>query len=812
MASWYKTPVTSYGETSMKPNIRHRIIAILSLWPFLCSLAQENNILVNTDWDHERHAWASSWITHPTESRSDFGVFLFRNSFNLETIPDSITVYVSADNRYRLLVNGHEISRGPARGSLMHWRYETLNIAPYLHVGENIIASEVYNLGPLRPAAQYSYQTAFIFQAKGDQRTSLNTPGNWTVWKNEAYEPIEVTGDMVRGYYVAGPTDRITGSKYPWGWESVDFDDSNWEKPVVLSRGVGRGYMHGTPWMLVPRNIPMMEQSPEHDPVIREASGIDFDPQFPALNHPLTIPAESSCTLLLDQGYLTTTYPIYKLAGGKGASLRATYAESLYDNELRKGNRDQVEGKQMIGCFDMIIPEGGAGRVYRTLTTRTYRYLELRVTTGAEPLIIEGIEANFTAYPFVRNASFSAGDPFLDELQEIGWRTARLCASETYMDCPYYEQLQYLGDTRIQALISLYVSGDDRLMRNALLQADQSRMYDGLTLSRAPSAIPQIIPPFSLYWIDMVHDFYMHREDDPFVRSFLPGIQAVLGWFERRMGPDGLMGGLEWLNFSDWSKGFMVGSPPGVDLGGSALVSLNFAYALERAAELFQHFEDPYLAERYANLSHQIKSSVFDLCYNEEKGLLADTREQLDFSQHTNIFGILSDCIPDSLQHGVMERILDDSTLVQTTIYYRFYLFRALFKAGLGDHYLGQLGPWKEMIDKGLTTWEEGDYEERSDCHAWGSSPNYDLLSIVCGINPGRPGFREVSFTPNLGDLEHVKASMPHPLGTIRAEYDHTPGKQLKATIELPRGTSGEIRWGTQRVKLKAGSQTVLMK
>ena len=88
--------------------------------------------------------------------------------------------------------------------------------------------------------------------------------------------------------------------------------------------------------------------------------------------------------------------------------------------------------------------------------------------------------------------------------------------------------MQYAGDTRIQALISLYVSGDDRLVRKAIRMYDLSRSYEGITCSRYPSHIPQYIPPFSLYWIGMIHDYWMHRSDDAFVRSFLPGIRTVL--------------------------------------------------------------------------------------------------------------------------------------------------------------------------------------------------------------------------------------------------------------------------------------------
>src|SRR5579884_3973366 len=135
----------------------------------------------------------------------------------------------------------------------------------------------------------------------------------------------------------------------------------------------------------------------------------------------------------------------------------------------------------------------------------------------------------FTAYPFKVRASFESGDPTLQQMWQVGWRTARLCAHSTYMDCPYYERLQYAGDTRIQVLISLYMTGDDRLAKNAVELLDDSRVPEGITQSRYPSHLPQMIPPFSLFWIGMLHDLWWYRGDGAFVRQFLPGMRNVLG-------------------------------------------------------------------------------------------------------------------------------------------------------------------------------------------------------------------------------------------------------------------------------------------
>lgn len=217
--------------------MKNHAILLLILLPII-SFSQESKYTRNLDWDHERHSWSSFWITHPTESVVDYGVFLFRNKFTLDEVPSSFKVFVSADNRYRLFVNNVEVSQGPARGSLEYWNYETLDIAAFLKNGENVIASEVYNLGPFRPVAQFSYVTAFIFQSElhGDQ---LNTGfGHWKVTKNKAYQPRIVTPEMVVGkYYVAGPCDSIVGVEIPKAWQENSFNDNAWMAPKRIQKG-----------------------------------------------------------------------------------------------------------------------------------------------------------------------------------------------------------------------------------------------------------------------------------------------------------------------------------------------------------------------------------------------------------------------------------------------------------------------------------------------------------------------------------------------------------------------------------------------
>ncbi|MDF1576499.1 MAG: family 78 glycoside hydrolase catalytic domain [Bacteroidales bacterium] len=812
----------------MKHSRHHLLIALVCLFFLPDVSGQETGITVNTGWDHERHSWKAQWITHPTAPVLDYGVFLFRNEFRLEQVPDSLVVHLSADMRYKLRVNGQMVTTGPAKGSFNYWRYETIDLRPWLTEGDNVLAVEVYNLGIERPAAMFSRQTAFIFQAEHHPggETGLTTPGNWKVTESKAYAPIPVSGADVGGYYVAGPTDRFDASHYPWGWMKPGFVVSGWKEPKALGKGVGRGYMHGVSWMLVPRQIPLLESGELRFARVARVAGLEVPEGFLEGREPLVIPAGDTVSLLLDQGELTVGYPVLKFTGGPGSTIRLTYAESLRHPDGSKGNRDQTEGKEILGYHDLILPDGGAHRSFQPLWLRTWRYVQVDIVCAEDPLIIHDFYGDFSAYPFREKGSFSSDNPLHEQIWEAGWRTARLCAGETYMDCPYYEQLQYLGDTRIQALISLTVAGDDRLMRNALKQADESRLPGGLTLSRGPSFIPQVIPAFSLYWVDMVHDYYLYRQDDQFLRQFLPGIEAVLGWFERHIDYTGMLGPLDWFNFADWTDGFMAGAPPGADLGHSALISLNYVYALHRAAELFNWFASlenspglAFRAQEYLKQAERTRKAVYNLCYDYSRGLLSDlplddpTRDELYknglYSQHTNIWGILTGAFPEDDVPAVMEKILSDSSLIPTTIYFRFYLFQAMQMAGMADRYTEMLGSWERMLGNGLTTFQEGDYKDRSDCHAWSASPLYHFLSLVAGITLAEPGFRSVNIAPALGPLKHIEAAMPHPAGMIGVQLERRGKEGVKGSITLPEGLHGTLIWNGYSYPLVPGEQEI---
>jgi hypothetical protein len=553
-----------------------------------------------------------------------------------------------------------------------------------------------------------------------------------------------------------------------------------------------------------------MEEKPERFASIVRSSGISPSGNFISGKQALIIPARTKASLLLDAGHLTMGYPQLQVSGGKESKIVITYAEALLDKESKKGNRNETDGKEILGYYDVFLPDGGTTRTFRPLWIRTYRFVQIDISSGDQALQLNDYQGQFTAYPFEQRASFESSDPRLGKIWEVGWRTARLCALETYMDCPYYEQLQYIGDTRIQALISLYVSGDDRLMRNAIEQFDDSRIPEGLTLSRYPSNIIQLHPGFSLFWVAMVHDYHQHRQDTAFTKQFLPGIRSVLEWFEnRRDKATGLLGYLPWVNYMDAAPGFKAGAPPGTQDGQSALNTLLYAYALDRAADLASFHGLKEQAAAYTSVSKKVKEAVYKHCYHQERKMFAETPAKQAWTQHTNIMAVLTNAIPQAAQQDLLKLVLEDKTLIPAQIYFKFYLVQALKKAGMGELYLSNMQPWENMITQGLTTFAEKDEDARSDCHAWSASPSYDLLATICGIRPGEIGFKTVHIEPSLGRLQQVKASMPHPAGDIRLQLRRRGKANISGEITLPPGLNGIFVWQGKTVTLQSGTQKI---
>lgn len=779
----------------------------LILFVLLAFLSIENSFAKSPIERPLRKSWNAHWIAFQGDEGNQYGVYYFNKNIQLDIKPATFFVHVSADNRFKFYVNGKLVLLGPTRGDLYNWNYETIDLAPYLEKGNNIVSAIVWNEAQYRPEAIISLRTAFIVQGQSAAEEILNTNQSWKCIRDNAYSPIA-------GFFAASNGELVNMNQSSKTQTEKGFDDNGWPAAKNLFEGRLKGMSDGFGWMLVPSPLPQMELTYQRIPSLRKTIGMKAPSTFPATKAPVTIPANTTVTFLLDQTFLTNAYITLNFSKGKDAGISMRFAESMYIefNQYggKKGNRDSVEGKIFSGRKDSIVSNGTNGQSFTNLNFRTFRYIQLIVNTSNEPLVIDDIYGTFTGYPFNQTASYITEDKEAKKILDIGWRTARLNAFETYTDCPYYEQLQYIGDTRVQAMITYYNSPDDRLPRYALDLIDQSRLADGVTFSRYPTRSTQIISTFSLWYIGMLHDYWMYRPDSSFIKNKLMGARGILEFFTKYQQADGSLKNTPYWTFVDWvgGKNWDMGSPKSDD-GCSSILDLQLLWAYQWAAELEKNMGMPAYASLYQEKAAQLKQTIQRKYWTPSRMMYADTEDKNTFSQHANSLAILTGMVNGTDMQHLGKIMLTDASLVQCTIYFKYYLHQALVKAGLGNDYMNWLGIWRDNIKYGLTTWTEDSNIEytRSDCHAWGSSPNIEFYRTILGIDTDAAGYRKIKIEPHVGSLTKAGGEIPHPNGKIKVQYTQEK-KSWKILIDLPGNTPGRFIWKGKERLLKPGNNT----
>lgn len=760
---------------------------------------------------HAPELFAQSWITHPSAVAADAAhkpiALQFRREFFLVSTPRKFVVHASADNRFILFVNGRRAGSGPARGDLAHWRYERLDIAPYLHRGRNVIAAEVWNDADFAPRAQITARTAWMLQAEDEAGRWLDSGPEWQVRADDsrtvANGMVQINRIFGQMLYVGGAPETHDGSRHDWGWAARSSTAGDWT-PAVDAVGAAKT----PPWTLMVDPLPPMAYGHATGGTLVRRAGVAAT-RFP--EGPLIVPAHAQATLLLDSGKVEAAYPVLTTSGGKGAFVQITYSEALYGPNLQRlTDRNQVAGGQALGLSDSFLPDGGQHRDFETLWWRVWRYAEIKVKTDAEPLRLDAFQRRRTGYPFHTDAHFASSDPDLDQIWRIGWDTIRLDAHETYMDTAYWEQLQYVGDTRLSALVTYAAARDSRLPVEAIEAIEQSNP-GGLPRSRGPSRVAQSIPPYALLWIGMLYDNWMYRSDTVALRGSLATMRRTLDWYADHIDPQRLIAPTNGWDFIDWRTG--LGNYPGLGKhpDNRCVISLMYVGALRQSAALERALGDPALGQADQARAEQVAGAVRGNCWSAERGLFANDPDRQAFSQQANALAVLYDVAPVDQHAAIIDRVtvrghgIDAAAGVTgTTYYFSFYLVRALEHAGLADRYFEILTTWRDLLAKHFTTWPETPDPSRSDSHAWSAHPTFDLLSLVAGVEPASPGFATVRIRPHLGSLTFVDATTAHPRGQIETRYRRA-GDKLRAEISLPQGIFGTFEWNGRSHPLHPG-------
>ena len=383
---------------------------------------------------------------------------------------------------------------------------------------------------------------------------------------------------------------------------------------------------------------------------------------------------------------------------------------------------------------------------------------------------------------------FEGGGEEFRQCARLARRTLEMCSHDTFMDCPYYEQLMYVGDTRIQALITLAAGRDSRLVEKALTLFCSGQLPSGLFQSRYPSRVTQIIPTFTPYFVGMALDYAKWRGGSGCRDWFLAAMRGAEA-FERWIGPDGVLSIDRGWNFVDWT-GWPHGVPPEGEYGVSGVLNAQYLYTLSMAVELCELFDEPEWAARWRRKLKGQAERFTAVFWRPDEGLFADTLEGNTFSEHAQIFALLSHALAPEITSRCAESLFKRRDLVQATVYFSFYLFEVFREYRRIDLLVERLGVFFDMTRLGLATMLEAPEPSRSDCHAWSAHVLYHFWTTLLGVRPVGFGFRQLEVAPQPGPLGKVSGSVVHPAGgEIAVECDGNG-----ALVVLPEGLSGTFR------------------
>ena len=763
----------------------------------------------------ERGLWPAKWIAHPDAVAPI--VVAYKCAFSLSDSA-KFRLHVSADERYQLFLNGELVRSGPERGDGENWFFESLDVE--LDAGEHVFVARVWSLGDKSPFAQMSVKHGFLLAVEGEDAPDLNTGS--APWSTKILSGYEWQSPLCN--WGTGWNQIVRGENFDWNHERGDGDD--WIEPKIGVPGARAGSQHEASThhrlqfaMLPPmldelktlgnvRHVAAFESRPIGETSIRAAdSFVDEARAWQNLlsgEESLIVPPHTRRRVIVDLENYFCARPELLVSGGANSRVDIHWAESLFEDlqTWTKGRRSEIEGRYFTahwnredGVGDTFFPCGAPNRAFSTLWWQAGRYVQILVETGDEALTIHSLKWRETRYPLEMEGTFASSNENLSAMIPIMVRGLQMCSHETYMDCPYFEQLMYVGDTRLEVLTTYALTRDDRLPKKALKLFDWSRVLSGLTQSRYPSRARQIIPPFSLWWVAMCHDYALWRGETEFTKSLLPGVRAVCDTFAGLIDERGLMRAPDGWNFTDWvpvdearkkDEGdvpWRNGVPAQGGWGVSGILNWHAALVFKLAGELESWFGESEIAALQTRRAQELAHAVDEHFWNEESGIYADTLAHDAWSEHAQCLALLSGFVPIEKKTRVAQGLLSAPDLARTTIYFTHYLFETYRQLGEMDAFFNRLQLWQSLVDNDLKTTIEMPEPTRSDCHAWGAHPLFHFYATLAGIRPIAPAFSRVEVKPQLGNLSWLEATMPHPRGEIRVSV-----REGNVKCELPDG------------------------
>lgn len=716
----------------------------------------------------------------------------FRKYFTVTEGEEDVSIRITADALYCLFVNDIRVCNGPCKSVAEIRYYDTVSLKNFIHTGRNEIRVRV---------ASYPLNDGYQPAEFGFGPISVPTRGTGGLWIYEEGNPHGLTTDTSYEARREEGYSFLTNDSTLYKGYTEKYDCSSdipvWSEPAMLlsdDESTPYGVTHF--WHLEPRPIPLfyMKKGAFDGVYIRDSFNNPFISSFPAVTG-----AGSSVTAEIYTDTLKNGYVCFDFSGG-ACEAEIIYAES-YVTETENGSvknvRDNPYGQTVTGERDIFVKAEGK-MSFSPFDMRTFRVIRINITAKDEPVYFENAYYYETGYPLGNEVNFTCDDSRTEKIWDVSVRTLSECMLDTFVDCPYYERMQYAMDTYLEACYSLCISSDTGLIRKAIGDFARSQRFDGLMACNAPARFRQTIPVFNFYWALLLAKLYQYTGDSQFVRCNVSVLDRMICYFSSKIDDNNLIKGTGYWQFFDWTGKYERGCPADDPDVYNIPENLLFAYTLEESAALMGNIGLNGLAEEYRKASGKIIRAAAENAFDAESGLFCDIPGQAPVSCHAQIFAVLSGAYryagisPEKL----MQNMLECGSLSEPSYAMNYFCLRALEKAGLYGSYMQKpffLEKYNALLDKHLTTWPESFVDERSDCHGWSALPLYEFIAGIFGITPAEPGYKKVRIAPAYLPGKHFAGTVPAPAGNISVTVSRKKEDTVIYKVILPKGMEYEV-------------------
>lgn len=488
--------------------------------------------------------------------------------------------------------------------------------------------------------------------------------------------------------------------------------------------------------------------------------------------------ADADTELILDFGKERSGYLRFEVHAPEGAVIDAYGFE-----HLENGVRQDTFG--LDNTLRYICREGR--QTYVSPVRRGFRYLMLTVRGASRPIRLYGVQVLQSNYPMAETGSFRSSDSLLNEIWEISRHTTRLCMEDTFVDCPAYEQVFWVGDSRNEALVCYYLFGAEQLVERCLKLVPGSAALTPLYADQVPSGWNSVIPNWTFFWVTACLEYVRRTGNAEFAKDLWPKVKLTLDHYLRHIDERGLLYIHSW-NLLDWAP---LDQPnDGVVTHQNAVLVRSLSDAAELAERAGKHEE----AGIYRGESKRLAENINLHLWSEQHRayidcIHADGRRSETISMQTQVMALLCGVAQGGRKTAIRGYLTNPPAgfVGIGSPFMSFFYYEALAEMGEYTFMLEDMRRnYGAMLRHGATTcWEMYPmYGEnrpnpklltRSHCHAWSAAPGYALGAWVLGIRPLSDGWTAVRVTPQPGDLHWAKGSVPLPSGgNIDAAWEIT--------------------------------------